>query len=62
MDRSEDHKLVPPGWLEALAESKAQIEAGKAVPLEAVLQRLRASATGMEARRAERPPRVVHKA
>jgi hypothetical protein len=33
--------LPPPGWLEALAESEAQLAAGQTVPSEPIMQRLR---------------------
>jgi hypothetical protein len=40
----------PADWLEPLARSKAEIEAGKTVPLEPFLDRLRASIARMKAR------------
>jgi hypothetical protein len=48
---------TPPGWIaEALERSEAQIESGQTVPLEPVLDRLRASITRMKGgqKRAER--------
>jgi hypothetical protein len=51
MDMIEDK--IPMGWLASLAESKAEVEAGKTVPLEPVLDRIRASIARMKARRAE---------
>lgn len=42
---------APAGWLEALARSEAQIAAGQTMPLEPVLNRLRASIARMKARR-----------
>lgn len=46
-------KDIPAGWLESLAKSKAEVEAGKTVPLEPVLDRARASIARMKARRVE---------
>jgi hypothetical protein len=41
---------LPPGWVsDALERSEAQIEAGHIVPLEPVLDRLRASIARMKA-------------
>ncbi len=40
---------APAGWHESLARSKAQIAAGRSVPLLPVLDRLRASAERLEA-------------
>ena len=40
---------APQDWIDALARSKAQIEAGQTVPLAPVLQRLRESVARMEA-------------
>jgi hypothetical protein len=52
MDRIADK--APPGWmLESLERSEAQIEAGQIVPLEPVLDRLRASISRMQAARDE---------
>jgi hypothetical protein len=51
MDMIEDN--IPAGWLESLAKSKAEVEAGDTVPLEPVLDRARASIARMKARRAE---------
>jgi hypothetical protein len=45
---------VPPGWIDALTESVAQIRAGHTVPMEPALARLQASIDRMEARRAAR--------
>jgi hypothetical protein len=60
MDATKDP--LPPGTLESLARSKAQIEAGQTVPMESFLSRLRASIARMEARQAERAKRAVRKA
>jgi hypothetical protein len=47
MDRIADK--APPGWMrESLERSEAQIEAGQIVPLETVLDRIRASIAHME--------------
>ncbi len=54
---------APAEWLEALARSKAQIEAGQTVPLEPFLDRLRASIARMKAKKqAEQEPRATRKA
>ncbi len=53
MTRTTDRAPAPPGWAEALAESEAQVAAGLTVPLEPVLDRLRASAERMETRQAQ---------
>ena len=52
----------PAGWLDSLARSKAQIEAGQSVPIEPVLDRLRSSIARMEARQAAQAKRVARKA
>ena len=39
---------APPGWLESLARSKAEIAAGKTVPLLPILDRLRSAAERLE--------------
>jgi len=54
MDKAETAPAAPPDWIEALAESEADIEAGHTVPLEPVLAPMRASVDRMEARRAAR--------
>jgi len=48
MDAIEDN--TPRGWLDSLARGKAEIEAGKSVPLEPFLERLRASIARMKTR------------
>ncbi len=45
-------KPAPLGWEESLERSEAQIAAGLTVPLEPVLDRLRATIRRMEAKRA----------
>jgi len=42
---------APPRWVDALAESEAELAAGKMVPLALVLAELRASAARLEARK-----------
>lgn len=54
MDMIEDN--TPEGWIASLAQSKAEVEAGQIVPLEPVLDRLRASIARMKARRQEAQP------
>lgn len=44
--------LAPPGWLEALAESEAELAAGLTVPSEPIMQRLRETIARLEAKRA----------
>ena len=43
---------VPAGWLETLERSEADLAAGRTVPLEPVLARLRQSIKRMQARQA----------
>lgn len=43
---------VPAGWVESLERSEAQLARGETVPLEPVLDRLRATIARMEAKRA----------
>jgi len=56
MDHDNDTpRPAPAGWLEALERSEADVvAAGRTVPLEPVLERLRDSIKRMEARRAAR--------
>ena len=42
------HTPVPAGWLESLARSKADIAAGRSVPLLPILDRLRAAAKTLD--------------
>jgi hypothetical protein len=52
-----------PGWLaESLERSDAQIAAGQVVPIEPVLDRLRASVSRMRGKRPQAEPRTAHKA
>jgi hypothetical protein len=54
---------TPPGWLvESLERSEAQIAAGETVPLEPVLDRLRASIARMRDKRVKAEPRAARKA
>jgi hypothetical protein len=60
-----DHDDSPPrpapaGWLEALERSEADLAAGRAVPLELVLARLRESIKRMEARQARQDAKAAH--
>jgi hypothetical protein len=62
MDDITDRRAAPPGWIEVLVQSKAEIEAGLTVPLEPVLARLQASLDRMEARHAEQVKRPARQA
>ena len=55
MDETKPH--APPGWLEALAESEAELAAGQTVPGEVVRRRLRDSIARLEAKQAAGPNR-----
>ena len=57
MSSAEDQTGTAKDWAESLARSRAQIEAGETVPIEPVLERLRASLARMEDRRAKRAVR-----
>jgi hypothetical protein len=46
---------APPGWIDALERSKAQIEAAETVPLEPFLDELRDSIARMKKRREAKP-------
>jgi hypothetical protein len=60
MDNVADHT---PHWIqESLERSEAQIAAGETVPLEPVLDRLRASIARMEARHSQTESEPAHKA
>jgi hypothetical protein len=50
MDDPTPPNLAPAEWLEALAESEAQLAAGQTVPAEIVRQGLRASIARLEAK------------
>jgi len=53
MDHDNDTPRPPPAdWLESLERSEADLAAGRTVPLEPVLERMRDSIKRMEARRA----------
>jgi hypothetical protein len=61
MDTNENNKA--PGWLvESLERSEAQIAAGQIVPLEPVLDRLRASIARMRAGEARPARKTARKA
>lgn len=50
MDHDDDApRPSPPGWLEALERSEADLEAGRTVPGEVVTERLRRTIAEMEA-------------
>ena len=51
MDDTAHRAEAPAGWLEALAESEAELAAGQTVPAEAVQQRLRDAIARLEADR-----------
>jgi hypothetical protein len=53
---------APADWLESLDRSQAQAEAGETVPLEPVLDRLRASIARMKAKRSEENRQAACKA
>ena len=54
---------TPPGWLaESLERSEAQIAAGQTVPLEPILDRLRASIARMKGKQQTPAPRITDKA
>ncbi len=50
MDDRPTPTIAPPGWLEALAESEADLRAGRIVPGETVMRDLRNSLARLEAR------------
>jgi hypothetical protein len=52
MDDNPTQAMTPAGWLEALAESEAQLAAGLIVPGEAVRQRVHDALVRLEARQA----------
>lgn len=51
---------APAGWLEALERSEADVAAGRTVPLEPVLARMRESINRMEARQAGQGAKAAH--
>jgi len=54
---------TPPGWItEALERSEAQIESGQSVPLEPVLDRLRASIARMKGGQKRAVPKTAREA
>jgi hypothetical protein len=50
MDNAAPPKLAPHGWLEALAESEADLAAGRTVPGETVRQGIRDAIARLEAK------------
>jgi hypothetical protein len=48
-------RTAPAGWLEALDRSEAELARGETVPLEPVLNLMRASIARMDAKRATNP-------
>ena len=56
MNYSSPDKPVPEAIVASLARSEAQIAAGQIVPLEPVLDRLRASIARMQAQETPAPP------
>lgn len=62
MDHNDAPRPIPAGWLEALERSEADLAAGRTVPLEPVLARLRESIRRMEARQAEQDAETAHRA
>ena len=57
MDDATVPSIAPAGWLEALAESEAQLAAGQIVSGEEVLRELDECIARLEAKRAARPRR-----
>jgi hypothetical protein len=55
MDDAPTPAIAPPEWLEVLAESNADIAAGRIVPGEVVQQMLRDSLARLEAKAAAQP-------
>jgi hypothetical protein len=57
MNDAPEPAVAHAGWLEALAESEAELAAGLTVPAEVVHQRIRESIARIEAKRAATPLR-----
>lgn len=53
MDRTPDQASAPPGWIEALEESDADLAAGRVVPMAALKAELRESIARLEAQGVE---------
>jgi hypothetical protein len=53
MDDNPSPAPVPAGWLEALAESEAELDAGLTVPGDVVMRELYESIARMEAKQAD---------
>jgi len=57
MDDHPNSTVAPAGWLEVLAESEADVAAGRIVPGDVVMRDLRESLARLEAKAAARKPR-----
>jgi len=57
MDDNPNAVIAPAGWLEVLAESDADLAAGRIVPGDEVMRDLRESLARLEAKTAARKPR-----
>jgi hypothetical protein len=57
MNDTPTHSIAPAEWLDALAESDADLAAGRTVPGDAVLRDLKDSLARLEAKAAARPAR-----
>jgi hypothetical protein len=55
MDDNLDPTIAPAGWLEALAESEAQLAIGQIVPGDEIMQELDEAIARLEARHAAEP-------
>ncbi len=61
-DQDDTPRTPPAHWLEALERSEADVAAGRTVPLEPVLARLRESIERMEARQAAQDAKATRQA
>jgi hypothetical protein len=59
MDDRPDPAPAPPGWLEALDRADADLAAGRTVPGDAIMRRLRETLAEMEAKRLNKPARIT---
>jgi hypothetical protein len=57
MDDAQTPAIAPAGWLEALAESEADLAAGRIVPGDVVMRDLRESLARLEAKAATKTAR-----
>jgi hypothetical protein len=55
MDDTPTPAIAPSGWLEALAESEAELAAGLTVPGDEIMRELHESIARLEAKRAGKP-------